>query len=148
MPRPLSSVASRNDITVIEMNGKTLVNPGIYAGLNFAKAEIEIRENIKALAYQANTTERRYKVNIESTSHQVYWGYSNDFILSVRVNLFSAKNVGWISAAHPPCQLKKVDALRLSTLLLFDCTRLIKNQSSLIFRANLQEQIYPEPAAG
>jgi len=26
-----------------------------------------------------------------------------------------------------------VDALRLSTLLLFDCTRFIKNQSSLIF---------------
>ncbi|MDH4235553.1 MAG: hypothetical protein OEV15_10530 [Gallionella sp.] len=26
------------------------------------------------------------------------------------------KAVGWISAAHPPCQLKKVDALRLSTL--------------------------------
>jgi len=38
--------------------------------------------------------------------------------VGARVNLFSAKNVGWISAAHPPCQLKKVDALRLSTLLL------------------------------
>jgi len=61
----------------------------------------------------------------------------------IRVNLFSAKNVGWISVAHPPCQLKKVDALRLSTLLLlFDCTRFIKNQSSLIFRTNLQGQIY------
>src|SRR4030065_1950438 len=38
-----------------------------------------------------------------------------------------------------------VDAPRLSTLLLFDCTRLIKNQLSLIFRTNLQEQIYPVP---
>ena len=27
-----------------------------------------------------------------------------------------AKFVGWISAAHPPCPFKKVDALRLSTL--------------------------------
>src|SRR3972149_7017846 len=60
-----------------------------------------------------------------------------------RVNLFSAKNVGWISAAHPPFRAGMVDALRLSTLLHFDCTSFIKNQSSLIFRTNLQEQIYP-----
>src|SRR3989304_7684134 len=30
----------------------------------------------------------------------------------------------------------------------FDCTRFIKNQSSLIFRTNLQEQIYPDQRPG
>src|SRR4030067_2522390 len=38
-----------------------------------------------------------------------------------------------------------VEALRLSTLLLSDCTRLIKNQSSLISRTNLHEQKSPVP---
>src|SRR3970040_670088 len=37
---------------------------------------------------------------------------------------------GWAALIHPTT---------------FDCTRFIKNQSSLIFRANLHEQIYPVP---